>query len=536
MRVRYKTSLLTSLALGAFMAALGTAPARADDTAAEIRALKAQLRALEAKVDAQSRRQEVTQHQIAVVAAKGPIYAKGAPLPSLTDCPPGKFCYKGITITPGGFFALEGLYREHGMAADIGTPFAAIPFPNTGTNVHAGHTGEFRFSARQSRLSLLVEGRVNPVTSVSGYGEFDFLGGAQTANSNESNSYNPRIRHLYSTIDQSEWGLHVLAGQTWSLATMNGIGGIIPRKEVTPLTIDAQYVPGFVWARQPQIRVVKDFGPSFSVGVSAENPQTSGIAGATSGYLGGLTLTNSEPATGGGLFNSANSLSLNQMPDFVGKASWDPVVAGRQIHVEGWGLLRDFSGRLSPTGGIGGSNEDTLGGGAGGGIIVPVVPKLLDVQFSGAIGDGLGRYGTSGLPDVTTDATGRIKPIPETMLLAGAVVHFGPQLDVYAYAGQEEEDKNSVSNLGATHFGLGNPALVNSGCDIEGSALACAANTRRVRQATVGFWDTVYSGSYGLVKAGAQYSYTERTLFAGVGGAPTTSENIVMTSLRYYPF
>jgi hypothetical protein len=48
---------------------------------------------------------------------------------------------------------------------------------------------------------------------------------------------------------------------------MNG-EGIIPRKEVTPLTIDAQYVPGFTWARQPQFRIVKDFDKKFWLGLS----------------------------------------------------------------------------------------------------------------------------------------------------------------------------------------------------------------------------------------------------------------------------
>jgi hypothetical protein len=33
-----------------------------------------------------------------------------------------------------------------------------------------------------------------------------------------------------------------------------------------------------------------------------------------------------------------------------------------------------------------------------------------------------------------------------------------------------------------------------------------------------------------------QYSYTYKSVFSGVGGAPSTDENIVMLSFRYYPF
>jgi hypothetical protein len=43
-------------------------------------------------------------------------------------------------------------------------------------------------------------------------------------------------------------------------------------------------------------------------------------------------------------------------------------------------------------------------------------------------------------------------------------------------------------------------------------------------------------GSYGTVKAGVQYSYNQRFAFAGVGGAPKTDDNIVMTQIRYCPF
>jgi hypothetical protein len=231
MYAKFRTKLLASLAVGAFVGvALGSMPARADDTSAEIAVLKAELRRLEAKVDAQSKANAQTRAQLSsypVPTRKGE--------PEILACPVGKFCYKGLTITPGGFFALEGLYRDHNLESDIDTPFNSIPFANN----KVGHTNEARLSERQSRLSLLVEGKVDPVTSLSGYGEFDFLGAAQTANSNESNSFNPRVRHLYATIDRSDWGVHVLAGQTWSLATLSS-QGMVPRKEQIPLVIDAQ--------------------------------------------------------------------------------------------------------------------------------------------------------------------------------------------------------------------------------------------------------------------------------------------------------
>jgi hypothetical protein len=38
--------------------------------------------------------------------------------------------YKGLTITPGGFFAFEGVWRQHSVNSDINTPFNSIPFPS----------------------------------------------------------------------------------------------------------------------------------------------------------------------------------------------------------------------------------------------------------------------------------------------------------------------------------------------------------------------------------------------------------------------
>ena len=51
--------------------------------------------------------------------------------------------------------------------------------------------------------------------------------------------------------------------------------GLVPRQENVPLTIDAQYVVGFDWARQAGLRVVKDFDDhKMWAGLSLEEPQT----------------------------------------------------------------------------------------------------------------------------------------------------------------------------------------------------------------------------------------------------------------------
>ena len=57
------------------------------------------------------------------------------------------------------------------------------------------------------------------------------------------------------------------------MATQDRVG-ITPRQENIPLTIDAQYVVGFNWARQWQVRFVKDFDDHrIWAGLSLEEPQ-----------------------------------------------------------------------------------------------------------------------------------------------------------------------------------------------------------------------------------------------------------------------
>jgi hypothetical protein len=49
----------------------------------------------------------------------------------------------------------------------------------------------------------------------------------------------------------------------------------------------------------------------------------------------------------------------------------------------------------------------------------------------------------------------------------------------------------------------------------------CIANNQRLSELTIGFW---------------QNEYIKRKAFNGIGGAPSTDDNGIMTSIRYYPF
>jgi hypothetical protein len=381
------------------------------------------------------------------------------------------------------------------------------------------------FTPRQSRVSALVEGHPNHDATLSMYGEFDFQGAAQSANSNETNSYNPRIRHLYGAVDWADEGLHFLAGQTFSLVTLDS-KGITARNEVTPLTIDGQYHVGFTWARQPVVRVVKDlFDKSVWVAVSAENPQTTFTGTVPAGLIN--TINNGQGYYSGETNTGvAATQSLNHIPDIVAKAAVEEDVAGRHVHGEVFGLARSFYAQLADF-----KTDNITTGAVGFGVIAQIIPGLIDVQASGLTGKGVGRYGSGQLPDATFNASGRLEPIQETLALVGATVHATKSLDVWAYGGEEHDNRAAFGAIG-----YGNPASVNTGCEIQGSTLPCTGNTRLLEEASLGFWQKIYQGDWGHLRFGLQYSYIERNAFSGVGGAPAAHENMIYTSFRYYPF
>jgi hypothetical protein len=444
--------------------------------------------------------------------------------------------FRGVTFTPGGFLAAEGIYRSKNNASDISSNFSRIPFDNS----PLAHTDELRFTARQTRLSLLAQGDIDADTRAAFYGEFDFQAAAQTANSNESNSFNPRIRHLYGTIDWNASGWRLLAGQNWSLATLNA-KGITPRNEAPPPQIDGQYIPGFVWARQAQLRLVKDWNGVVWGAVSLENPQTTFAATATgiSSTASGVTVLSVTPGISG--FDSANNLSLNHLPNVIGKVAFEPSIGGkRPLHLEVFGLWRSYEVRVNAAPGNalgltpGPFTADAQGGGLGGSVTWAAIPGHLDLQGSVLSGSGVGRYGSSQLPDVTLKPDGDVAPIQETMFLVGATWHATSALDLYLFGGEERQKSKFYDNA-TGHFGYGNPAatFTEAGCTTEGGT--CSPNIRKVSQVTVGAWQKAFTGSYGQIRLGVQYSHTWLTAFAGRDGfVPKTSEDMVFTSFRYY--
>ena len=561
------------------------------ELAKEIAELKAQIHEMRGAMAQQSVATKRAVKEVKVIASRSKGYA--LPPPSVAY-PAGavpafitadkKLQFGAITITPGGFLAGESVFRSRTTNSDINSAWGSIPLNNNPLS----RTNEYRLTGRQSRLALLAEGAITPSMIASGYAEFDFLGAGTTSNATDTNSYAPRIRQLYAALDMNDYGVHAMAGQMWSLMTLNS-KGITPRNEVAPPTIDGQFLPGFVFARQAGVRLTKDFDRKLWLSVALEEAQTTfpgGLTGAcqgtsitdaagaapvtvvgngTTGLPANVSSICAATASGAGFSQYGQPYSLNHLPDVIGKIAYEAKFANRDVHFEGLGIYKDLYNATYQTGTLGSvQTHDVAGYGFGGGVIVPVLPKTLDFQVQAVTGRGIGRYGAGLLADSTIAADGSLKPIGETIGLAGLTLHATPAIDVYAFGGIERENRaySSYTNTagGTTNVGYGAPDASNFGCGVLNapSATTCSGQTQQLWSLTGGFWDKLYKGSFGEVRVGAQYSYTQRDVFATTATAaaatanaaaaglsvaqasrvfsPKASESTVMTSIRYYPF
>jgi hypothetical protein len=454
--------------------------------------------------------------------------------------------FKGITLTPGGFFAGETVWRPHATFSDINTPFNAIPF----SAAPQARFSEFYGSGRQSRFSMMAQGTAGNI-KLTGYFEADFLGAGVTSNANESNSYVLRNRQLWAQAAlQNGWTF--TGGQMWSLVTEIR-QGLDNRTEALPMQIDAQYTAGFSWARQYAFRATKNFNNKVWLGMSVENAQTLlTVGGAASNFvIGG-------PGTLGGLYNNQANYSSNVSPDYVVKLAFQPGFG----HYEIFGIASDFRDRVYPNAtalkptAVGAYNSNIWGGGWGANARWMFAQKHFETGLHFLGGKGVGRYGDSTLPDTTLGPIGTEKALQNYQALLTLEYH-APKWDFYGYGGGEYAGKTWYLSSAGKPIGYGSPLFNNTGCGTEtvptaatgygpGALGECAGENKSVVEGTTGFWYKPYNGPKGRLQMGMQYSYLVRTAWVGYGTgpypiavpsatiAPKAIENMWFTSFRYY--
>jgi len=529
--------------------------------------------------------------------------------------------YKGVTLAPGGFVEGDTVYRSHATGSDIPTGFSSIPYEHA----DAYALSEFFGTGRASRITLMVEGKVNWGT-LRGYYEGDFIGAATTSNEGQSNSYVLRQRLVYAQAEtNSHWSF--TGGQMWTLATEDKKGISAAAADIAvPMTADPNYVPGFAWTRQYGFRVAKNFNKA-AVAVAIENPQINyaaslagntpyavmGSAGSAGGAfnsgVGSCTSSTAivnyanEKDSGGynvavpvykTLSSCANlaNVSFNQAPDVLVKATFDPgfghyelfgiarfahetVYPGETTNRYLYGTYTDIStgSTVAPALSASGSFTNSIKlGGVGASMRIPVVKNKLTFGAKALYGPGVGRYGASGLSDLTTNAQGKFEPIHNLSGMLTAEATPTPRLLLFLYYGGDYASRADFGSSATTSLatptaaqdgsgvwgghwaaptasavGYGSRLQNNAACNVTAnpgyngsstgyySGASCGAQTRNVQEITGGYWYDIYKGNAGRLRQGLQYGYAVREGWSGLNGIGAKGiENMVFTSFRYY--
>jgi len=420
---------------------------------------------------------------------------------------PTNLHFKGITLTPYGFFNGESTFRTHATGGEEATPWSSLPYESADSYSMT----EMDITGRQSRVGFIAEGKVNWGT-MRAYFEGDFLGVGTTSNDNQSTSYVFRQRIASAEAEtNSHWIFS--GGQGWSLATENRKGISTAAANIAlPSQIDPNYVAGLVWARMGYFRLTKAFSKA-SFALSAENPQllyTATLAGSTPYAVVGsaglsasllnqaisacspatsiVNYTNQKQTDSAGntidvavpVYKTVNScanlanISFNDAPDIIVKGAFDPGFG----HYEVFGISRMFHETIYPgettNSNLYGGNKDiatgaavapaltTAGafsnkvalGGIGASLRMPLIKDKFTFGAKGLFGPGVGHFGASTLSDATSNAWGGLEPIHNLSGLLTAELTPNPRLQVYAYyggdyAGREDFGSTATTTLGA---------------------------------------------------------------------------------------
>lgn len=451
---------------------------------------------------------------------------------------PPIFSIGGISVKLGGFVEFSNIWRDSNMTSGPATAWNSFPYANSPNH----GLSEERMSAQLSRMSVLMEANPSKDVRLQAYVESDFGGAAGTSNSVQISGYTPRMRQGYFTFTQKDWGLHILMGQAWSLAT-NYAKGILPRQEQLPAVTDNNQIPGITFTRVPQIRIGKDWHQKYWLGLSLEDPEATVAFSSALSSGGTLPAAYGEKAgtrvfyanNGGVLLNSTAQYTYNPAPDVILKGAADTSFG----HYEVFGMARWFRSLAVEPGMTTSKKHTTFGGGVGAGMTVPLGTKKLQMAGNILAGEGIGRYGPSLIPDTTLNSRGVLSPVPELMGSLGLIGHPAQSVLLYTYGGIETAGRKSYTGADGAQHGYGVNDLNLGGCDMEFGT--CAAQTRTLASLTAGGWWHFLEGHYGSVMGGLQYTYIRKFAFRGNDGNgnsvyPTTSGNTVYVTFRYLPF
>ena len=197
----------------------------------------------------------------------------------------------------------------------------------------------------------------------------------------------------------------------------------------------------------------------------------------------------------------------------------------------------------------------------GGGFRGPLFDKKLTIGLKGLWGQGVGRYGSSTIADVTVRPNGSLAPLHGFSALSTVEANPTQRLNIYFNYGGDYINREYWIANGTAQVGYGTLHCSRmSGCFTEAACIGtippAAGQTQRARQLqgnnkdvqefTAGYWYNIYTGPKGRLRQGIQYSMIRRDLWSGraaggsderranPGGGAYGDDNMIFTSFRYY--
>ena len=412
---------------------------------------------------------------------------------------PLSFRIGGADFAPGGFMDFATAWRSTNIGSGVATSFAAVPFSNTA----AGRMQEFRSSAANSRVSLTITERPTKSISVTGYLEGDFSGNQPGSLYVTSNSNTWRMRHFWVDVSHGKW--EVLGGQTWTLLTPNRFGvSAVSSNVFVGLGEDSNYMPGLVWGRPGQIRVVYHPDRKWSIAASVENPEQFVTTGTTVPSFASSQVD-----------NGTNTATPNVRPDIVAKVAYDTRISGRGLHFELGGFSRQF--RTSPVQGKYFTAQG-VGGTADGILEVAKNFRLIATAFYSS---GGGRYLVGLGPDFIVGPDGSVSPVHSMGGIAGFEYAPNPKSQFFGYYGGTYFNRNYTVVGPASYLGFGFP----------GSSSA----NRQFQEPSFGYYYTYWKNpKYGALQLITEYAYLTRAPWYTAPGTPSTAHaHMIFGSMRF---
>jgi hypothetical protein len=439
-----------------------------------------------------------------------------------------------VDLTVGGFIDTMDIYRTSNTGNFGGTNFFAIPFDNT----IQGNISENHITAANSRLSLKAEGRFGwggePVDAV-GYFEGDFLGNDAANSIVTSNSHTFRIRQFF--VDAQKGGWEVLAGQAWSWMTPNRHGlSSMPDGLFITNNYDPNYNVGLTWTRAAQFRIAYHVNSNLAVGVGLENPDN------FTGQGSEVILPAAFNAQLGVQVDSANQTAVPTVfPDILAKVAYDnKLPSGQSYHLEAVGLVSQFrvTDLLQVQQPFNGPSPFTRHSTTGWGIAVngnvqvtPSFTLLGDAFYS----EGGGRYIFGMGPDfvvlpvlttpsVIASGSGagktlccfdlRLSDVASESFLGGGEWQANTRTLLSAYYGWAHFFRNTAIDATST---LATQPFIGFGGRNNSSNAANETISEATLDGNYKIWN---SAAGGVLSAGLQYSYVQRSPWFIPAGAP----------------